>query len=112
MIPNVVTSFFNDHRDHIWNGVLAFLGAVGNIKVHEYAGTELTTTQKRATIFCGTLMGVTGATVVGSYWNIDPTKAGGIGLCAVILGAAGIGIFSQLVNVKLPFSFFRKGDSE
>lgn len=109
-MPETFTEFLLGARDYIWWGILGLCGATINLLLHRAAGAPLSKATVTATLMSGSLLAVTGSSIIGSWIGVDVKIAGGLGFCALLTGMLGIKIATLVINMPL-FLPFRSEDT-
>lgn len=101
---DLIASYLNAWWDNLWLGFWGFVGATINLLLYKLGGKPLSKPLILATVISGVAMAVLGSGFIGLLMGIDPTKAGGLGLCALFAGMLGIKVATKVVNmeIKLP----------
>lgn len=98
--------------DYVVLCILSFGGATVNLLLYVAGGQPVSKSMAAAILLSGTLLGTTGAGIIGTYMGIGLGKGMGLGFCAVMTGMLGIKIASGIMTMDLSFMpFFKKGGS-
>lgn len=100
--------FLHDWGDTLALGLWGLAGATFTVLAYLAAGKPINRPEIYATLLAGATLAMTGSSLVGALLGIDISKAGGIGLCALITGMLGFKIASQILRIEIILPFGKK----